>query len=190
MGIEVLRDWVAGTVTLFHKRTAFVLTETFGVAGQRWAVLMSQVSDKVEFWSWMGSLLHIAPCTRPDIGVSVSALAALRLSRQQRSLRRCLMSCPILAAQQLGVSLIATRPSQWSSGVMPTSRHAPTLGEAQLAGWPQFTVARPLGRAKNSRRQRAPSNKRVVLWQGRHCHCKKALSEFENVCSEFPGIAH
>ena len=33
-------------------------------------------ADKVEFQSGIGSLLHIAQCMRPDIAVSVGALAA------------------------------------------------------------------------------------------------------------------
>ena len=33
-------------------------------------------ADKVEFQSGIGILLHIAQCTRPDIAVSVGALAA------------------------------------------------------------------------------------------------------------------
>ena len=84
------RYWDAGTITLCHERKALALAEAFGVAGQHRSVLMSPAvnddlhgardreehADKVEFQSGIGSLLHIAKCTRPDIAVSVGALAA------------------------------------------------------------------------------------------------------------------
>ena len=90
LGIEVLRDWDAGTITLCHERKAIAQAEAFGVAGQRRSVPMSPAvygdlhrardreerADKVEFQSGIGSLLQIAQCTRPDIAVSVGALAA------------------------------------------------------------------------------------------------------------------
>ena len=69
---------------------ALALAEAFGVAGHRRSVPMSpavygdlhgardreECADKVELQSGIGSLLHISQCTRPDIAVSVGALAA------------------------------------------------------------------------------------------------------------------
>ena len=90
LGIEVLRDWGAGTITLCYECKALALAEAFAVAGQRRSVETSPAvygglrgarggeerADKVEFQSEIGSLLHIAECTQPGIAVSVGVLAA------------------------------------------------------------------------------------------------------------------
>jgi hypothetical protein len=90
LGIEIQRDRGAGTITLTQKAKAEALTAALGVQGACKAVPMSPecfsslraaqpgepMADKLGYQKVIGSLLHLAQCTRPDIALPVGALAA------------------------------------------------------------------------------------------------------------------
>ena len=90
LGIEISRDREAGTITIDQERKATALAEAAGVAGERRKVPMSPdtyaqlraaqpgdaMAEPLEYQSILGSLLHLAQCTRPDIALAVGALAS------------------------------------------------------------------------------------------------------------------
>jgi hypothetical protein len=90
LGIEIQRDRGAGTITLTQTAKAEVLAAEHGVQGACRVVPMSPESfsglraaqtgepmaDKLGYQKVIGSLLHLAQCTRPDIALPVGALAA------------------------------------------------------------------------------------------------------------------
>jgi hypothetical protein len=87
VGIQVNRDRVAGTISISQEGKALALAQSFGLEGVRKAVPMSpevfselrsvrEGDDRavqLDFQRGIGSLLHLAQCTPPDI---VGALAA------------------------------------------------------------------------------------------------------------------
>ena len=166
LGIEVLRDWDAGTITLCHERKAVALAETFGNSGQRRSGPMSPAvsgdlhgarngeerADKVEFQSGIGNLLHIAQCTRPDIAVSVGALAAFTSEPTAENFEAMLDVVRYVgstAARGLTYGHAAAPMQLWCDANFAAcidSRRSTT-------GWPQCTAARFLGRAGSSQRQ-------------------------------------
>lgn len=97
LGIEITRDRRARTITIDQSRKARALAEGMGVLGQRKAVPMSpdvfaglkaalpgeQMGDLHAYQSAIGSLLHLAQCTRPDIALPVGALAAYNAAPSQ-----------------------------------------------------------------------------------------------------------
>ena len=90
LGIEITRDRSAHTISINQARKACALGAALGVAGERRSVPMSpdtyaglrvarpgeQMSDVHVYQSVIGSLLHLAQCTRPDIALTVGALAS------------------------------------------------------------------------------------------------------------------
>jgi hypothetical protein len=90
LGIQVNRDREAGTISISQECKALALAESFGVQGARKAVPMSPevfaefrtVQDgddtavQLGFQRGIGSLLHLAQCTRPDNALPVGALPA------------------------------------------------------------------------------------------------------------------
>jgi hypothetical protein len=90
LGIEISRDLTAGTITITQESKALALAAQVGVSQSQRALPMSSetyaglwaaqpwepMTDKLEFQRTLGSLLHLAQCTRPDITLPVSALAA------------------------------------------------------------------------------------------------------------------
>jgi hypothetical protein len=91
LGIEIQRDRESGTITLTqHKAKAEVLAAAHGVQGACRATPMSPecfaslraaqpgepMADWLGYQKVVGSLLHLAQCTRPDIALPVGALAA------------------------------------------------------------------------------------------------------------------
>jgi hypothetical protein len=97
LGIEITRDRQARTITIDQERKAAALAETVGVAGERRRTPMTpdtyaqlraaqpgeDMADKLEYQSILGSLLHLAQCTRPDIAVAVGALASFSSAPSQ-----------------------------------------------------------------------------------------------------------
>jgi hypothetical protein len=90
LGIEISRDHAANTITITQKSKASALAAELGVsrcrrvlpmpsevyAGLRAAHSGVPMADKQLYQRVLGSLLHLAQCTRPDIALPVSALAA------------------------------------------------------------------------------------------------------------------
>jgi hypothetical protein len=90
VGIEITRDRKARRITLTQEAKARALAAEYGVLGTRRSVPMSPESyselrkaqpgepmaDKLAYQRAIGSLLHLAQCTRPDIALPVGALAA------------------------------------------------------------------------------------------------------------------
>jgi hypothetical protein len=90
LGIEITRDRQARTITIDQERKSTALADAVGVAGERRRVPMSpdtyaqlraaqpddSMADPLEYQSILGSLLHLAQCTRPDIALAVGALAS------------------------------------------------------------------------------------------------------------------
>lgn len=89
IGIQVERDRPAGTITIHQADKALALAAAAGVQGVealpmnpavftqlRAAVDGEAMADVSEYRSWIGSLLHLAGGTRPDIQLAVNALAS------------------------------------------------------------------------------------------------------------------
>ena len=90
LGIRITRDRAAGTITIDQEDKARSLAVCMGVDGEQRAVPMSPdayaalratqpgepLADREAYQSGVGSLLHLAQCTRPDIALAVGALAA------------------------------------------------------------------------------------------------------------------
>jgi hypothetical protein len=90
LGIQISRDRAARTITIVQEHKALELAAGLGLVGGRKAVPMSpetysglraaqegeSMADKLECQRIVGSLLHLAQCTRPDIALAVGALAA------------------------------------------------------------------------------------------------------------------
>ena len=90
LGVEISRDRAARTLSICQARKALQLAADFGVEGERRATPMTpaaygelraardgdELADKERFQSGVGSLQHLAQCTRPDIAVTVGALAS------------------------------------------------------------------------------------------------------------------
>ncbi|MEY2931251.1 MAG: hypothetical protein RL033_2000 [Pseudomonadota bacterium] len=90
LGIRFTRDWDAGTITLDQEEKARALAAELGVAGERRRVPMSPntyaslraaalgapMADMERYQSVIGSLQHLAQCTRPDIALAVNALSS------------------------------------------------------------------------------------------------------------------
>jgi hypothetical protein len=93
LGIEVLRDRDAGTITIHQASKAQSLATSFGVEGERCATPMTPVvfgelqaaregddMDQEAYQSGIGSLLHMARCGRPHTAAPVGALSAFCLA--------------------------------------------------------------------------------------------------------------
>jgi hypothetical protein len=92
LGIEFSRDHAANTITITQKSKASALAAELGVSGCRRVLPMPSevyaglrdahsgvpMADKQLYQQVLGSLLHLAQCTRPDIALPVSALGSLR----------------------------------------------------------------------------------------------------------------
>jgi hypothetical protein len=90
LGIHICRDRSAGTIIVDQEDKAEALAAEVGVSGQCRMVPMSPeaygelrgaqpgepMTDKLRYQRVVGSLLHLAQCTRPDIALPVAALAA------------------------------------------------------------------------------------------------------------------
>jgi hypothetical protein len=90
LGINICRDSSAGTITVDQADKATALAAELGVSGKFRAVPMTPevfgelrgaqpgepMADKMQYQRVVGSLLHLAQCTRPDIALPVAALAA------------------------------------------------------------------------------------------------------------------
>jgi Reverse transcriptase (RNA-dependent DNA polymerase) len=97
LGIQITRDRSARTITIDQERKAAALAADMGVQGERRGVPMSpdtfaglraarpgeQMADVLAYQSAVGSLLHIAQCTRPDIALAVGALSAYNAAPTQ-----------------------------------------------------------------------------------------------------------
>jgi hypothetical protein len=203
LGIEVLRDWDAGTITLCHERKALALAEAFGVAGQRRLVPMSPAvygdlhgardgeerADKVEFQSGIGSLLHIAQCMRPDIAVSVVALAAFSSEPTAEHFEAMLDVVRYVgstAARGLTYGHAAAPMELWCDANFA----ACTDTRRSTTGW----VAPMYGCADSWESRKQPTAAASTM-DAEYQACgavarealslQKALSEFESVCSDF-----
>jgi Reverse transcriptase (RNA-dependent DNA polymerase) len=111
VGMRIARDRSAGTLRLHQEPYVAKLLDTFGVAGATSICLPLKLAltpdgeplsmeCHVQYPSLIGSLMHLANCTRPDIAQAVSSLA------------RFLKSPTTLhwdAAQQLLRYLVGTR---------------------------------------------------------------------------------
>jgi Reverse transcriptase (RNA-dependent DNA polymerase) len=86
LGMRIIRDRASRTLRLHQEPYIAKLLDTFGVAGAAplsqplKAVLTPEgeplsADDRVQYPSLVGSLMHLANCTRPDISQAVSALA-------------------------------------------------------------------------------------------------------------------
>ena len=90
LGIRITRDRKARTITIDQEDKARRLVAAAGVTGERRHVPMSpevygrlraaqageKLADLDEYQGAIGSLLHLAHCTRPDIALAVGALAS------------------------------------------------------------------------------------------------------------------
>jgi len=203
LGIEVLRDWEAGTITLCQERKAEALAEAFGVAGQRRSMPMSPAvygdlhaardgeerADKVSFQSGIGSLLHLVQCTRPDIAVSVGALAAF--ASEPTALH---FDAMLDVVRYVGST--ATRGLTYGHAAAPlelwcdANFAACTDTRRSTTGW----VATMYGGAVSWESRKQPTAAASTM-DAEYQACgavarealslQKALAEFETVCSEF-----
>jgi hypothetical protein len=104
LGIQITRDRTARTITIDQERKARALADDAGVSGEHLSVPMTPetfanlraarpgepMADRLRYQSIIGSLLHLAQCTRPDIALAVGALAAYGSSPTQAHLEAAL----------------------------------------------------------------------------------------------------
>ena len=97
LGIRITRDRVVRTITIDQEDKALALAAAAGVAGERRGVPMApdvysglkarQVGEPMaeleQYQSVIGSLLHLAQCTRPDIALAVGVLASYNAAPTQ-----------------------------------------------------------------------------------------------------------
>jgi hypothetical protein len=78
------------------------------------------VTDKLRYQQVVGSLLHLVQCTRPDIALSVAALAAYSSAPSARhfSVLLDVVRC-VGGTASRGIAM-EERGTHWDSGVMPT----------------------------------------------------------------------
>ena len=90
LGIRIVRDRKAHTITIHQEDKARALAGSVGVTGENQGVPMSpevfaslhaaapgeELGSAEEYRTILGSLLHVAQCTRPDIALAVGALAS------------------------------------------------------------------------------------------------------------------
>ena len=93
LGIQITRIHSERTITIDQERKACALTTAVGVNGERRAVPTSleiyaglhaaqpgeRMSNALGYQYIIGSLLHIAHCTRPELALSVGALASCNI---------------------------------------------------------------------------------------------------------------
>jgi hypothetical protein len=94
LGVHICRDCRAGTITVDQEDKAKALAAEVGVSGECRMVPMSPevygksrgaqpgepMTNKLRYQRVVGSLLHLAQSTRPDIVLSVAAVAAYSLA--------------------------------------------------------------------------------------------------------------
>jgi hypothetical protein len=97
LGIRITRDRAARTITIDQEDKAAALAAAAGVTGERQAVPMAPdvysglkarqdgepMAVLEKYQSAIGSLLHLAQCTRPDIALAVGALASYNAAPTQ-----------------------------------------------------------------------------------------------------------
>ena len=96
LGIRITRDRVARTITIDQEDKARALALEFGVTGRRSVPMTPDVhgalrgaepgepmAQRVRYQVAVGSLLHLAQCTRPDIAQAVGALASYSAAPSQ-----------------------------------------------------------------------------------------------------------
>ena len=203
LAIEVMRDREAGTITLCHERKALALAEANGVAGQCRSVLKSPAvygdlhgardgeerADKVEFQSGIGSLLHISKCTRPDIAVSVGALAAFASEPTVEHSEAMLD-----VVQHVGSTAARGLMYGHASAPMELWRDANFAACADTRGITTGWVATMYGGAVSWESRNQPTAAASTM-DAEYQACgavagdalllQKALNEFESVCSNF-----
>jgi hypothetical protein len=144
LGIEISQDHAANTITITQKSKASALAAELGVSGCRGVLPMQSevyaglraahpgvpMADKQLYQRVLGSLLHLAQCTRPDIALPVSALAAYAAAPtkehhvgtheevQRAGLSPCMgEQCPEVARSRLPLLL-----QQWKRSIKPVVR--------------------------------------------------------------------
>ena len=97
LGIRITRDRAARTITIDQEDKAAALAAAAGVTGERQGVPMTPdvysglksrqdgepMAVLEKYQSAIGSLLHLAQCTRPDIALAVGALASYNAAPTQ-----------------------------------------------------------------------------------------------------------
>ena len=97
LGIQVTQIRSERTITIDQERKACTLATAVGVNGERRVVPMSpeiyvglraaqpgeRMSNALEYQSIIGSLLHMAQCTRPELALYVGAVASYNSSPSQ-----------------------------------------------------------------------------------------------------------
>jgi hypothetical protein len=150
LGIEISRDLALGTITISQESTTFVLAKQLVVNRSRRALSMSPETyaglraaqrgepkaDKLEYQEVVGSLLHQAQCTHPDIGPSVSTLAAYTAAPSAPSAPQlCYTSSGTFAAPMV------TSGSLWGCSAMQTLHARKHGGAPQDGGAPQVGLS-------------------------------------------------
>jgi hypothetical protein len=203
LGIEVLWDWEASTITLCQERKALALAEAFGVAVERRPMPMSPAvygdlhsshegeehADKVAFQSGIGSILHLVQCTRPDIAVSVGALAAYvsePTTVHFEAMLDIVRYVDSTAARGLTYGHTAAPLELWCDANFAACSDT----RRSTTGW----VATMFGRAVSWESRKQPTAAASTM-DAEYKACgavarealslQKALAEFESVCSDF-----
>jgi hypothetical protein len=164
LGIEIQRDRGAGTITLTQTAKAEVLAAEHGVQGACRVVPMSPESfsslraaqtgepmaDKLGYQKVIGSLLHLAQCTRPDIALPVGALAAYASAPSEAHYEAMLNVVRYVGSTTGWDLTYGVVASLWGSGVMPILPPAKTLGAAPQAGCWECMGEPCLGQVRSS----------------------------------------
>jgi hypothetical protein len=104
--------------------------EVFG--GLRGAQPGEPMADKLQYQRVVGSLSHLAQCSRPDIALPVAALAAYSSAPSTQHYAVLLDIARHVGRTASGESRTEGRDNHWNSDVTLTLPHAKIHGEAPL----------------------------------------------------------
>ena len=181
LGWELERDAAAGTIKIHQERYVVRLLQDYGLTGCApvrlpMTALPSpegeplSAADRVRYPALIGSLLHLANCTRPDIAQPVSTLARFIKCPKAHHWTAALRVLRYLAGTpSLGITYGGQPDTSPFCSAMLTSPATACPAAAAPASWPCPTAAPCSGRASCSRLSRSPPCRRNTRHQTLPC---------------------
>jgi hypothetical protein len=204
LGIRVTRDWGAGTITIDQADKAHALADAMGVSGEQRKVPMTPetyaqlraaepgepMADVKQYQTVVGSLLHLAQCTRPDIALAVGALASFNHAPSQAHWEAVLDVCRYTGSTaERGITYgSSTEPL----GIWCDANFAACLDTRRsITGWAVRMYGGLVGWSSKKQPTAAASTMEAEYQAcgavAREClSLRKALDELALLCADFP----
>jgi hypothetical protein len=184
LGIHIQRNCERGTISIHQEDKAMALAIDLGVSGQRKATPMTPetfaglwmaktgepMAGKEQYQATIGSLLHLAQSTRPDIALPVGALAAYSAASapHREAILDEVRYVVCTAGRRISFGGWAAPVEVWcdaNGAACHDTRHS-TTGWAVVMYGEQFP-----GPARSNRQRQPPrwrlSTRHVGLWRGK-----------------------